>query len=620
MDTTMIGAEPDVARIEALTSVAEIVRTFLPRHRRQTAIRFDDGRGYASLGYDVCLAGTQRMIHLLGEGGPAQRVVATFVKNRPEWDMTALATLYTGNILFPLDTGMNDDELRHLLRLSPPDVLLVSRAQRERILRILREVGLRPHILVADLYPVFEDQAAVVLAALEPNERLLSSAATPAAAAPLPPPSPRLELPDTVLAHYATSGTTSLPKVVRITHRNIVAQIREACGIIQLRPNEDLLNLGPYTHIATLLEFLVTKSQGFAVTYVTREVEDDGVLENEIKKLKQQGVRIKALLAVPKFWVRLVKETLEELKNKPVLNNLYGYLTAIERNAELHDIGTLDKAKLTAVRRTLRSKMGGYFTYGVSSSTRIDPGVVEIFGKLGVTVIDIYGATEASGIIARNELNESRRGSCGKLIDGLEARLLQTQRVPGLPYPVGELAIRGPTVSTGYVGAAPGSHLDADGFYRTGDLAAIDPDRYVYLVGRCKELIQWQDGTFIDPMHLSNLLVRSVWIKDALVTRLRQDDYLSVFLLPDYERLEADRHYRERLRAGLSPDEALRPMLEEAIAYAQSLARITPRLSRETIYLLPRKLERTPTHKIKLGLELARLDLSKTLGGRAAAA
>jgi hypothetical protein len=114
-------------------------------------------------------------------------------------------------------------------------------------------------------------------------------------------------------------------------------------------------------------------------------------------------------------------------------------------------------------------------------------------------------------------------------------------------------------------------------------------------------------------MHLSNLLVRSIWVRDALVTRLDRDDCLSVFVYPDRKRIDKDAEYLERIRMGLAPEQALRPMLEEAIAYAQSLARITPRLSTEKIYLLPKKLERTPTHKIKMSRELARLDLSRYL-------
>lgn len=614
--TTQTNTDVKRARSVAdLDSVAEIVNHWLPKHGRRTAIRFDNGQGYSSVKYDAYLEDAHRMISYFRDQGAEQRVVATLVKNRPEWDMTAFGALYTANILSPLDTTMDDDELRHLLRLCPPDYVLVSAVQRPRLRRILSEIGLHPRILIADLYEVFEDAAADTLGQLEEDETLMSSIPWPSPDDPLPDPSPLLERCETVLAHYSTSGTTGLPKIVRITHGNVVAQVREAQGVINLRRKEDLLNIGPYTHIATLLEFLVAKSKGFTVTYVTREVDEDDVLEDEIKKLKRQGVRIKALMAVPKFWVYIMKEILEEMKNKPVLNNLYRYLTSIEKNARLHDIGTVDKAKLVAVRRSFKNKMGGHFSYGISSSSKIDPGVIEIFAMLGVTIIDIYGATEASGIIARNKLNESRRGSCGKLLNGVEAKLSGLRRIPGEERPVGELRIKGSTVSGGYVGKDPASHLDPDGFYCTGDLASIDEDNYLYLVGRQKELIRWDDGTYVDPMHLSNLLVRSIWIKDALVTRLGRDDFLSVFVYLDLKRIQKDQQYQERIELGLSHEQALWPMLEEAVAHAQSLARITPSLSTERIYLLGQKLARTPTHKIKLARELARLDLTRFVAG-----
>ena len=253
-----------------------------------------------------------------------------------------------------------------------------------------------------------------------------------------------LDNPNTILGHYPTSGTTSLPKVVTISHGNIVAEVNEAVDVINLRHNEDLLNIGPYTHIATLVEFLVTKTRGFTVTYFTREPDDDDVLEDEIKKLKSSGVRIKALMAVPKFWIYLMKEVLEEMKNKQVLNALYRHLTSIEKNDKLYDIGTLDKAKLATMRILLRNKLGGYFSYGISSSMKLDGAIVEIMGKLGVTVIDIYGATECCGIISRNRLNDINPGSCGRIIKPLAIPTDYSSRsFPGLTKPVGLLEVKG---------------------------------------------------------------------------------------------------------------------------------------------------------------------------------
>ncbi|HEX9727016.1 MAG TPA: AMP-binding protein [Gemmatimonadales bacterium] len=590
-----------------VTSVADIIRDRLPSYGTRPAVRYDDGTGYRTLDYASYVANVRRALQAVDRDEARQRIVCTFVKNRPEWDMVALASLYSGNILFPLDTKMEDGELVHLLEHSPPDVVLVSPASRGRLNAILASLGMTPEVLIADLYDVFEDVDAPAVGALHARERRMS--ALPVAPSDVPSPSPRLTDGATVLGHYATSGTTSLPKVVRITHGNIVAQVNEGMDVMNLRKNEDVLNIGPYTHIATLLEFLVTKANGFCVTYFTRAADEGTVLEDEIKKLKRAGVRIKALMAVPTFWGFVMKEVLEEMKDKAIWANLYAHLTSIEKHAKLTDIGTLNKAKLNAIRVFLRNKMGGHFSYGISSSTRIDPGVIDMFAKLGVTVIDIYGATEASGIIARNRLNERRAGSCGRLTPGLEYRIDNPRIRPGLTHPVGELLVRGPTITAGYAGQPAGAHLDAGGFYHTGDLAWVDADRWVYLVGREKELIEWRDGSLIDRMHLSNLLVRSIWVKDALVTRLGDDDFLSVFLFPDRPRLEKDGGYREALAAGVPPEAALRSRLVEAVAYAESLAGVTPAWSTEKIYLLPRKLARTPTHKIKFGLELERLEL-----------
>ena len=78
----------------------------------------------------------------------------------------------------------------------------------------------------------------------------------------------------------------------------------------------------------------------------------------------------------------------------------------------------IDKAKLTATRLLLREKLGGHFSYGISSSSKLDPALVEIFGKLGITVLDIYGATECTGIIARSRLNEIHPGTSGRVPPG----------------------------------------------------------------------------------------------------------------------------------------------------------------------------------------------------------
>jgi long-chain acyl-CoA synthetase len=596
---------------EQVSSIADIIRKKMPEYAKakRIAIRYDDGEKYRAIAFEEYLANIKLMICYLTENAGTQKVVATFCLNRPEWDMTALAVLYTGNILFPLDTKMNEVELKHLLSADPPDFLVSSRLQKERISSIMLKLGIKAKLIVADLYDVFEDGPAA--AGMPDGATPMSGIAKEYCGKEIPDAPDIMNDGSTVLAHYATSGTVGLPSIVEITHGNILAELAEGMDVMKLRPNEDFLNIGPYTHIATLVEFLAAKTKGYPVIYFTREADEDDVLENEIKKLKKQGSRIKALMAVPKFWIYIMKEVLEDIRNKKVFRDIYDNLISIEKNAKLYDIGTLDKAKLTATRFFLRDKLGGYFSYGISSSTKLDAGVVEIFAKLGVTVIDIYGATEATGIISRNRLNDNKPGSSGRIISVLQSRFRDVKDIPGIPYPAGELEIKGPTIMKGYLkdSGKTKERIGSDGFLATGDLGYVDRDGYLHLVGRKKELISWKDGSYIDPMRLSNLLCRSIYIKDALVTRLGSDDFLSVFVLPDRERLKKAKDYEEKINAGVAEKQALRELMEGAVGYAQSLADISAVISTEKIYLLERKLERTPTHKIKFLFELQRLNL-----------
>jgi long-chain acyl-CoA synthetase len=611
-------SERDVFKAhDHITSVAEIVNVHLVTYGRRAAIRYDDGSEYQSINFLDYQKRVVQMIRYLQAEGAEQKVIATLCKNRIEWDMTALAAFYTANVVFPLDTKFNQTELEHLLGLAKPDYVLLSYGQLARWRDMAARLGLKARVIIADLTTTFEDGGVErqPLAAGETSVQTIVAGFEDAVGEVKE--SSLLADPRTVLGYYSTSGTVSLPKIVTISHGNIIAEVNCAFDVINLRPKEDLLNIGPYTHIATLVEFLVSKTRGFTVSYFTREPDDDDVLEDEIAKLAKQGVRVKALLAVPKFWVYLVKEVLEEMKNKPVMRKLYEHLVSIEKNETLHDIGTLDKAKLAGARILLRNKLGGHFSYGISSSTKLDGAIVKILGKLGITCIDIYGATECTGIISRNKLNDIVPGSCGKLIDELDFRLADRRILPGSDQEVGILLVKGKTVASNYITREHGIvpvQTTVDDYYVTGDLCWVGDERQVYIVGREKELLTWDDGTLIDPQFVSNLLIRSVFVKDAMVARRNPtDDHLSVFIFPDYKRLEKDPDYKKEVATGLTPQMALKRRCVEAIEYAESIARITPELKKSEVYILPHKLERTPTHKIKFIFELQRTHLAERI-------
>ncbi len=596
----------------SIRSIADIVEGHLNTYSKRPAIRYDTGATYATVYFDAYAGHLNATIRVIKARGIEQKVFATFCNNRLEWDVTALAVFYTANILFPLDIKLNDTELKHVLSINPPDYVLVSPAQVKRLRSVLDELSITPLVFVADLCPVFEDKHVPPIELRQGElsfKHVLATADSSIAIVA----SPQLKITDTILGHYPTSGTTTLPKIVQITHGNIVAHVNDTLDLINLRHNEDLLNMNSYAHIVMLTEFLVTKTREFTVTYFTREPDDDGVLENEIKKLKGLGVRIRVFMAAPKFWIFLLKEVLEEMKNTPALHTLYKYIESYEKNHKLYDIGTLDKAKLASMKTALCNKLGGYFRYGISSSAKLDGAIVEIFGKLGITIIDVYNATECSGIISRNRLNDVAPGTCGRISSQLQYRLANQRQVPRINAALGVLEVKGPTLMHSYLGGER-NYSSGDGYLRTEDLCWFDEQGYLHVLGREAELIRWDDGSYIDPQHLSNLLARNIYVKDALVTRLHQlDNFLSVFIYPDYKRIHKDEMWKKDIETGVSERRALRMRLEQAIDFAQSVAGITPTLSKTSIYILPHTLERTSSENIKYLLELNRLHLATTI-------
>ena len=246
------------------------------------------------------------------------------------------------------------------------------------------------------------------------------------------------------------------------------------------------------------------------------------------------------------------------------------------------------------MKTALCNKLGGYFRYGISSSAKLDGAIVEIFGKLGITIIDVYHATECSGIISRNRLNDVAPGTCGRMSNLLQYRLADQRQVPRINAALGVLEVKGPTVMHSYLGEERNHSCSGDGYFRTGDLCWFDERGYLHVLGREAELIRWDDGSYIDPQHLSNLLARNIYVKDALVTRLRPlDNFLSVFIYPDYKRIHKDEMWKKDIETGVSEHMALRTRLEQAIDFAQSVVDITPALSKKPIYILPHTLERT---------------------------
>ncbi|MCL4526079.1 MAG: AMP-dependent synthetase/ligase [Gammaproteobacteria bacterium] len=374
-----------------------------------------------------------------------------------------------------------------------------------------------------------------------------------------------------------TSGTTGWPKGVMLSHSNILSNIQGFLPLVPLHVGQRLLSILPLSHVfergtghfgAYLL--------GLEVAYAERP---DTVLRDMATSHPD------IVVAVPRVFQLLYGRVRRGIEDRPGLLGRF-----LRRGAGLDPQGlpaTRWQRSLTRrlLIRSLRRKLGGRLRFFVSGGAPLDAGITRFFVDLGLPIVEGYGMTEASPVIAANPLEAIHPGTVGRFLPNLEGRMAAD----------GEILVRGPSVMLGYWNneSATGEAL-ADGWLHTGDVGNLDPDGYLRISDRKKDLIVNSAGENIPPQKIEMRLMAQALIEQAVVFGDRMP-YLVALIFPNQEVLKA--------RVGDHADEAAtRKAIHKAIATA--LADLPSHEQVKRFALLPEALsetngELTPTLKVK---------------------
>ena len=374
-----------------------------------------------------------------------------------------------------------------------------------------------------------------------------------------------------------TSGTTGWPKGVMLSHGNILSNIEGFLPLVPLHAGQRLLSILPLSHVfergtghfgAYLL--------GLEVAYAERP-------DTVLRDMATSHPNI--VVAVPRVFQLLYGRVRRGIEDRPGLLGRF-----LRRGAGLDPHGrpaarwqrSLTRRLLI---RSLRRKLGGRLRFFVSGGAPLDAGITRFFVDLGLPIVEGYGMTEASPVIAANPLEAIHPGTVGRFLPNLEGRLAAD----------GEILVRGPSVMLGYWNneSATGEAL-VDGWLHTGDVGSLDPDGYLRISDRKKDLIVNSAGENIPPQKIEMRLMAQALIEQAVVFGDRMP-YLVALIFPNQEVLKA--------RAVDHADEAAtRKAVQKAIATA--LADLPSHEQVKRFALLPEALsetngELTPTLKVK---------------------
>lgn len=467
---------------------------------------------------------------LLDIGVVAGERVAILSENRPEWAVSDFACLAARCTNVPIYPTLPTKQTEYVLRDSGAVAILVSTpAQVEKVLAIRERLPALRHVIAFDTVAAtgsvltLEEVCARGRAARErhPSWRAEALAAGP----------------DDLATLIYTSGTTGDPKGVMLTHGNIASNVAGALGLFDFSPLDECLSFLPLSHIFERMfgHYAMFKA-GVTINYAA---------SFDTVPADMQARRPTIMASVPRLYEKIFDRVLDSVRAaSPVRRRLFAWGRRVgEAWAERTIAGEHVPLELRLQRAVadrlvfakLRARTGGRIRLFISGGAPLSPEIARFFHAAGLPIVEGYGLTETSPVIAVNTPTHLRFGTVGQAMPGVDVRIA----------PDGEILARGPNVMRGYYNKpeATAEAIDAEGWFHTGDIGVIDADGYLSITDRKKDLIVTAGGKNIAPQPIENLAKTSRYVSNAVMLGDRRP-FPIMLLVPEPKTLQvwAARH------------------------------------------------------------------------------
>lgn len=502
---------------------------------------------------------------------------AILADNDAHWCAAYLGILRTSAVGVPLDTHYSPKQIAALLRDCGARLVFCSRAYQAAACEAVRLAETRCEIL-----PLLE--------AISPGGPLLAASLNPCPA--------RREDPAVILY---TSGTTSDPKGVVLTHGNLIAERDAVFQIIAVHEHDTILGVLPLFHaLPQLANLLLPFVVGARVVFL------EAVSATELlRALRERGATI--FCCVPQFFYLIHQRVTQEVARAGRARGV-AFRALLRTNGFLRESLGVNFGRFFF--RRIHDVLGARMRLLVTGGSRFDPAVGRDLYRLGFNILQAYGLTECSGAATVNRPGDPRVDSVGQPLPGVEVKIAPAE-FSGDGHRDGEVLIRGPIVMRGYYGrAAANAETLRDGWLYTGDLGTIDASGRLRITGRKKDVIVLSSGKNIHPEEVEGHYQQSPYIKELCVMGLERPgepaaERLHAVVVPDQEVM--------RQRKVLNMREILRFEIESLGIPLPSHKRV---LSYE---IWTEELPRTTTRKLKR-FEIARRRAERERSAAAGAA
>ena len=427
--------------------------------------------------------------------GLKNKRIAVIGENRYEWELAYLSVVCGTGIVVPLDKSLPANELEELVERSEVEAIFYSKKYEETVEKIkYSEKNKLKHLISMDT-DIHKEGIYSEKELIEKGKEFVEAGDRRFIDAKINPEEMSIML--------FTSGTTSKSKVVALSHHNMVSNVMDFASVLDVDSSDRILSFLPLHHV-----FECTVGMLYSL-YIGAERSFCEGIRHIVQNLNEYNITFASF--VPAIYESMHKTILKNLEKE-------GKLEAVRKLMEANKDKTMAEKK--EIFKDIHNVFGGQIKLFVSGAAALEKEVEEDFRAWGVNLCQGYGLTETSPVIGVETNENFRVGSIGKALPHVQAKI-EDANDEGM----GELVVKGPNVMLGYYNDEEATkEVLEDGWFRTGDLAKIDEDGYIFICGRKKSVIVLKNGKNIFPEEMEALVNKIEGVKESFIFGKQQSD------------------------------------------------------------------------------------------------
>lgn len=566
-------------KVEKITDLKDMINKSVAKFSDRPAYVFKtEKKGefkeitYKQLKNDIDSLGTA-LINLGLEG----KRVAVIGENRYEWGVTYLAVVNGTGTIVPLDKALPENEIESLIIRSGVEAIVYSNKYNE-IMNDLKEkknTDLK-YFISMDL-DESENGIISFKKLLTRGKELLENGDKRFIDAKINVEEMRIML--------FTSGTTSKSKAVMLSHKNIASNLMDISSVLKVREDDRFLSFLPLHHtFECTTGFLLPLSVGASIAFC------DGI-RHIAENIKEYDITF--MVSVPVLYENMCKKIMKSIKDQGKGTTVN---VGMKVSNALLKVGLDIRGKLF---KQVHDSLGSKLRLLVAGGAALDPDTEKTFNSLGINMVQGYGLTESSPVIAVEDDKYKKIGSIGKALPTLDVKIDKPNEEG-----IGELLVKGPTIMLGYYEnkEATKETIDKEGWLHTGDLAKIDKDGFIFITGRKKFVIVLKNGKNIYPEELEILINKIAGVKECFVYGKPEDD-------GDYK-ISAKIVYDKEIMKDIYGVEEEKDIKEKLWKEVKTINKTMPKYKYiKGITITEEELIKTTTRKVKRNVEMKKITM-----------